>query len=98
MRDSNSFSNYYKSVGNAELLAILENPADYQPEALEAAQSEWNQRQLSLNDIDEARRLLALSQQNQSKQNEKIRAVEQRTKEKLISIVDKFNPVREGIS
>jgi hypothetical protein len=42
-----NFSEYYKTISNSELLQIVENPHDYQPNAVEAAKHEFAARQLS---------------------------------------------------
>ena len=39
MSSSNQFSAYYKTITATELLAILDNPGDYQPAAIEAAKA-----------------------------------------------------------
>ncbi|MEO8403605.1 MAG: hypothetical protein ABI480_03385, partial [Chitinophagaceae bacterium] len=46
MSASSDFSYYYKTISDADLLSILENPDDYQPEAIEAAKNELITRQL----------------------------------------------------
>ena len=58
MSSSNQFSAYYKTITATELLAILDNPGDYQPAAIEAAKAELESRQLSETAIQEARQPL----------------------------------------
>jgi hypothetical protein len=58
MDKSNSFTEYYKTITNLELLEILENPDDYQPSAIEAAKNEISSRQLSDTEISEAKESL----------------------------------------
>ena len=54
---SNNFSEYYKTISNAELLSILDKPAGYQDVALEAAKKELLNRKLSVEEIKEARQV-----------------------------------------
>ena len=48
---SNNFSEYYKTISNADLLGILEKPAGYQEAAIEAAKKECLNRQLSVEEL-----------------------------------------------
>ncbi len=43
----NEFSERYKTFTNSDLLRVIEDQADYQSEAVEAAKSEIEQRNLS---------------------------------------------------
>jgi GTPase involved in cell partitioning and DNA repair len=44
--DNQELSEYYKTISNAELLAILNNAGDYREEAIEAAKKEFTQRRI----------------------------------------------------
>ena len=43
----NQFTERYKTLSNSDLLRVIKNHPDYQPEAAEAAKNEINQRNLS---------------------------------------------------
>jgi hypothetical protein len=94
---TNQFSNYYKTIGNAELLNILNHPGDYQPAALEAAKQEFSDRQLSEIDIKEARQLLIDKQLRKQRQKEKIKSIEIRIKAGGDTLIDTLNPIQRGI-
>jgi len=52
---SRLFADKYKTLSDAQLIAILHKGEDYVPEALEAAQAELNSRQLTDAQLEEAR-------------------------------------------
>lgn len=97
MTDSDQFSNYYKTISNAELLDILNNPRDYQPLALEAAKKEFSDRQLSENDVKEATELLNEKRLQKHRKKEKIKTIENRIKEGGETLIDTLNPIQSGI-
>lgn len=41
----NEFIKRYKTLSNSDLLRVIENQSDYQPEAVEAAMAEINNHQ-----------------------------------------------------
>jgi hypothetical protein len=71
---SNNFSEYYKTISNADLLSILETPGDFQLAAIEAAKKELSGRHLSDEEIKEARQVLFEKQIQKIKQREKVKA------------------------
>ena len=75
MTTSNEFGKYYKTISNAELLGILENPSDYQMAAIEAARNEFLARQLSDEELKEAREILNANQSKKEKQKQKIKYI-----------------------
>jgi len=58
MMTADDFREYYKSLSNEGLLEILANKADYQPMAIDAAQQEFNRRELSGIQLEEAEQIL----------------------------------------
>lgn len=66
---SDNFSEYYKTITNSELLDILEHPENYQLAAIEAAKKEFENRQLSEEEIEKAKQLL-LEKNCKKKNNE----------------------------
>ena len=95
---SNNFSEYYKTISNADLLGILEKPAGYQEAAIEAAKKECLNRQLSVEEIKEARQALFEKQIQKVKQKEKAKAVEDKIKKTGQILFDSINPFHSGIS
>ena len=95
---SNNFSEYYKTVSNAELLGMLDKPVGYQDAAIEAAKKEFLDRKLSDHDIKEARRVLFEKQVQKIKQKEKVKAVEDKIKKTGQTLFDSINPFHQGIS
>jgi hypothetical protein len=51
---SNPFLETYRSFSNAALLEIMQNPANFEPIAVEAVRAEINSRQLTPNDLEAA--------------------------------------------
>ncbi|MDP4265796.1 MAG: hypothetical protein Q8941_24980 [Bacteroidota bacterium] len=94
MATPNDFSEYYKTLSNAELLSILENSGDYQPAAIEAAKKEFSGRQISDKEISEAKQSLIASRLQKEKQTEKIRVIEDKVKKNVYTIFDSINPVQ----
>jgi hypothetical protein len=95
---SNNFSEYYKTISNAELLDILEKPAGYQEAAIGAAKKEFLNRQLSVEEIKEARQTLFEKEIQKTKQKEKAKAVEDKIKKTGQTLFDSINPFHAGIS
>lgn len=92
----NQFSVRYKTFSNSDLLRVIENQSDYQPEAIEAAKTEINQRNLSDQEITEANRELETERQERQIQNEKRAEVEQKVKTIGASIFDTINPIQKS--
>lgn len=97
MRSSNNFSEYYKTISNAELINIISNQRDYQPLAVEAAKKELLERQLSDTDIKEAKQLLIDKQLQKDKQREKLKANEEKAKATVNTLIDTLNPIQPDI-
>ena len=95
---SNNFSEYYKTINNAELISILEKPAGYQDAAIEAAKKEFLDRNLSIEEIKEARQILFEKQIQKIKQKEKSKVVEDKIKKTGQTLFDSINPFHPGIS
>jgi hypothetical protein len=95
---SNNFIEYYKTISNAELLSILEKPADYQDAAIKAAKKEFSDRKLSVEEIKEARQELFEKQIQKIKQREKEKAVEDKIKKAGQALFDGINPFHSAIS
>lgn len=92
-----NFAEYYKTISNTELLSILENPTDYLPEALEAANTELTKRNLSENEIKEIKNLFQSQKAQKEKQQQKIKAVEIALKGKAKVFLDTLNPIQPDL-
>lgn len=90
----NQFTERYKLISNSELLIIIENTSDYQPEAVEAAKNELEQRQLTDQELKEAKTELEAERQEKDKQTEKVQEVKNRVKKIWASIADTINPIQ----
>lgn len=97
MATPQDFSEYYKTISNTELIAILENPSDFQTPAVEAAKKEFSDRQLSDDEITEAKQALAYKQAQQTKQKDKLREFEAKVKTTGNSLLETINPIESGI-
>jgi hypothetical protein len=94
---SSHFSDYYKTITATELLAILDNPGDYQPSAIEAAKAELESRQLSETALQEARQPLVEKVQRKEAEREKIKVVEEKLKVAGNGFFEAINPIQQGI-
>lgn len=95
---SNDFTEYYKTISNAEVLGIIDNPSDYQPMAVEAARNEFLNRKLSNAEVKEARQELIAKQVGKQKQKEKLKVIEAKLKSSGQRLIDAINPIQTGIS
>jgi hypothetical protein len=91
------FSEYYKTISNPELVHILENPSDFQVAAVEAAKKEFSDRQLSDDEITEAKQVIAGRKAMQIKQKEKLKDIEVKVKSAGNSLIETLNPIETGI-
>jgi hypothetical protein len=93
----NNFSEYYKTISNAELLAILDTPEDYQPDAIEAARFELMNRQLTEVEIIEANQINLSIQEKKVNQYEKEAAIKNKVKNTWTIFIETLNPIQTGI-
>jgi hypothetical protein len=97
MSASSDFGDYYKTISDADLLSILENPDDYQPEAIEAAKNELIARQLPDNVVNEVKETFKAKQVRKEKKHEKIKAIETKARNSGKLLIDTINPIQAGI-
>ncbi len=89
-----------KKISNTELLEILENPANYQKDAVTAAKAELESRQLSCEAIDAAKEPLLAKQLQRAKKQERTRAAEEQLRNAGNTLADTLRPgqnANEGI-
>ncbi len=90
----NQFSSRYKKLSNADLLKIIDTPADYQPEAIEAANNELIARKLTDDD------LFAIREENETLRQEallksgKTKVWENKAQDIAHTITDTLNPIQ----
>lgn len=92
----NQFSERYKTFLTSDLLKIIKNKSDYQIEAVEAAQNEIIHRQLTDEELTEAKNLLESERQDKIRQKEKRIEIENKIKNFSSSIIDTINPIQES--
>jgi len=91
----NPFAEKYKTLSNADLLKIIDNPSDYQPFAVEAAESELNQRELTTSELEEANAENEAKKQHLREQIDRKVAFETKVKGIGFSIADTINPIQK---
>ena len=92
----NSFAQRYKNLSAADLLGILENEAKYQPQAIEAAKSELNQRGLSGTELSDAKRVLKTANEAKLRNEQKRVEKQEKIRRSVHSFVDVFRPVQKS--
>lgn len=86
------FSEHYKSFSNSQLLEVLSNQSDYDPEAVKDAKNELNQRELSEKELKEAHIELELRKKEEL---ELIKGKSERD-EKFKAILNHLNPIQSS--
>lgn len=91
----NQFAERYKKLSNADLLKITDNPGDYQPLAIEAAEDELAMRHLSEDDLLTAREENGEQMHEQQKKADRINTIKDTAKNKVFTAIDTLNPMLE---
>ena len=89
------FSEKFKTYSNADLLRIIENPDDYQPQAIETAKNIFADRQLSETEIKIAKDELDVEKQGKLIKEQQKQAVEDKVKNRGKSVFNHINPIQE---
>jgi hypothetical protein len=79
------------------LLDVLDNPGRYQPSARSLAKAEFEARQLSSDDVNEARQLLKLKNEKKEKQQEQVDTVRSKLTGAGNEMYETFSPIRSSI-
>jgi len=90
----NQFAERYKTFTNAQLIRIIDNQIEYQQLAIEAAENELAQRQLTDEEIEILKIANEVQEHDKQMQNAKKRAFEEKVKDLSFSITDRLNPIR----
>ncbi|MES1181883.1 MAG: hypothetical protein ABUL44_03720 [Flavobacterium sp.] len=91
----NDFIEYYKALPTVGLLEILSNKNDYQLPAIEAAQQEIDRRNISENELEEAKQQLLEKTIRKENQKQKIADAEIKLKRAVNRFADNVNPIQK---
>jgi hypothetical protein len=89
----NQFTEIYKTLSTIQLIAIIDNPADYQPLAVATAKAELDSRKLSLQEIESAKTELLVKQVKEQNANNQKRQKQQAVTNKALQVLDYANPI-----
>ncbi|MFK7970599.1 MAG: hypothetical protein AB8F95_09535 [Bacteroidia bacterium] len=90
------YSEQYAKLSNTELLSIIDDPADYQPEALEAARSEIANRKVPEDELAQIKKALETKSEARLAQQQKLHNANKKTKARLVSMFEAISPVQQG--
>ena len=93
-KSSNPFTEHYKTISNTELIVILDNPDKYQGEAVEAAKLEFNDRNLSEEQIAEAKEVIIAKKADTERKKEKIESIKKRAIDSGNLLVETLSPIK----
>jgi hypothetical protein len=91
--NENSFTTLYQTWTTDKLLNIVDNPSDYQPLAVEAAQLEIDSRQLTQEQLIDAKVEQDLRRQDKANKQQNVKDIENKFKSVGSSLADTFNPI-----
>lgn len=92
----NPFAERYKTYTNVDLLRVINTPRDYQPSAIEAAREELALRNLSTDELENAKSELEDEKRELIRKKEKREAIQDSIKEKGNVIPDYINPIQKS--
>ena len=90
----NNFATLYKTWTTGKLLDIVDHPDDYQTLAVEAARLELGSRQLTQEQLTEAKAEQDLRRKDKASKQQKAKDIENKVKSVGSSLVDTFNPIQ----
>ena len=88
------FNEKFKTYTNTELLRIIDNPDGYQPNAVETAKIIFSDRQLTEEEIKNAKDEFEAERQEKLNKEQKKRLIEDKFKNIGKSILDNVNPIQ----
>ncbi len=89
------FDEKFKTYSNSELLKIIENPNDYQPQAVETAKNIFSDRDLSESEIEIAKEELEIERREKLAKKELKSAVEDKIRGIGKSVFKQINPIQK---
>lgn len=94
--NENNFTTLYKTWTTDKLLDIVDNSNDYQPLAVEATRLEIDSRQLTEEQVAEAKAGQDLRRQDKANKQQKVKDIEDKFKSVGSSLADTFNPIQNN--
>jgi hypothetical protein len=91
----NQFTEKYKSLSTRQLVAIVDNPKDYQPLAVVTAKFELNSRQLTSQDIDSVRNAILTEQLDKQNASDQKKQKQKVVVDKALKVSDYADPLVE---
>ena len=91
------FNKKFQTYSTTELLKIIENAADYQPQAVEAAKTILAHRQLSGAELETAKSELETERQQKANAQQQKRETENRVKNTSKALFQQINPMQKGL-
>jgi len=85
-----NFTERFKTYTNTELLRVIDNPHDYQPDAVKTAREVFAKRLLSDEEIEIARKELQTEKQQESQKKEKM----DRINDRASSVLEEVDPIQ----
>lgn len=92
---SNQFSNTYKSISDEQLVSIIDNKKDYKPQAIEAALLELKNRQLSDQQMSNARTLNEHERKQKAEAEQIAKERRDAAKNNALKVLGIFDPLVE---
>jgi hypothetical protein len=96
MDSPRDFSETFRTISDAELLDILDNPANYQPAAVEAARKEMRERKLTDRELEVTRELNAVRFAEENRTANRIKEVKAKMSDTGRSFFTNLYPKKDG--
>lgn len=91
----NPFIQRYKTTDTSELMEIIDRSSDYQPMAVEAARLELDNRQLTQEQLADAKTKQDLRRQEKASKQQKVKDIEDKFTSVVSSLADTFSPIKK---
>ena len=95
--NNQNFAERFRIKIHSELIDIIENSADYQPEAVEAAHAELENRHLTHQQLEEAKLEQKITEEKRALKDQVYNDIEEKTSSLGSSFMDVFNPFKKEI-
>lgn len=91
------FTELYQKLSNSELLKIISEAEKYNPIAVETAKTEIESRQLTEQELNQAKSQIAEKENDKKREIEKRKQREEKIKNSTSTLFDTINPIQNGI-
>jgi hypothetical protein len=88
-----NFSELYTAYTNKQLLEVILNPRDYQPEAVAAASLEFEKRELSTEESEELESSILTENKLKGEKQERSKAISRKVKSVSLKLAEAYDPV-----